>query len=107
MSRDRLYIEHMLDAIEVIEDFLKDVNRKDFMEDKLIQDGVIREIEIIGEAAKRLSDSLKGKYPDIPWKDVCGMRDRLIHDYFGVDLDDVWRTAQEDLGDLKNVLTKC
>jgi len=73
----------------------------------LIVDGVIREIEIIGEAAKRLSDSLKGKYPDIPWKDVCGMRDRLIHDYFGVDLDDVWRTAQEDLGDLKNVLTKC
>jgi uncharacterized protein with HEPN domain len=67
------------------------------METPLLQDGVIRQLEIIGEAAKRLSSGLRRRYPDISWQDMAGMRDKLIHDYFGVDLMTVWLTATEDL----------
>jgi uncharacterized protein with HEPN domain len=74
------------------------------MNDHLIQDGVIRQLEIIGEASKRLSAEIKEKYLEIPWKDITGMRDKLIHDYFGVDLDAVWDTVEKDIPVLKNKL---
>lgn len=67
------------------------------METPLLQDGVIRQLEIIGEAVKRISSDLRSRYPDIPWQDMAGMRDKLIHDYLGVDLMTVWLTATEDL----------
>lgn len=104
MEKDNLYIKHILDAIAVIEKYLKDVNFESFMKNKLIQDGVIRELEIIGEAVKRLSDDFKNFHKNIPWKDMAGMRDKLIHDYFGVDIEAVWQTAKEDLGPLKEIL---
>jgi len=63
----------------------------------LLQDGVIRQLEIIGEATKRLSKSLRQQYAEVPWQDIAGMRDKLIHDYFGVDVDTVWLTATEDV----------
>ncbi len=67
------------------------------MNNNLAQAGVIREIEIIGEATKRLTEEFKGKYPNIPWKKMAGMRDKLIHDYFGVDVDAVWDTVKQDI----------
>jgi uncharacterized protein with HEPN domain len=67
----------------------------------LVQDGVIRQIEIIGEATKRLSKETKENHSDIPWKDIAGMRDKLIHDYFGVDIDAVWDTVKKDIPTLK------
>lgn len=71
------------------------------MADTLVQDGVIRQLEIIGEATKRLSLELREKNSDIPWQDIAGMRDKLIHGYFGVDIEKVWLTAKHDLPGFK------
>ncbi len=72
-----------------------------FMINKLIQDGVLTQLEIIGEATKRLSKEITDRYPKIPWKDIAGMRDKLIHGYFGVDLDEIWLTVKKDIPELK------
>jgi len=98
---DAVYLKHVRDAISRIEEYTKAVGYDDFIKNSLVQDGVIRQLEIIGEAAKRLSTELKNKYPHIPWKDVAGMRDKLIHDYFGVDIDAVWDTVKKDIPILK------
>jgi uncharacterized protein with HEPN domain len=102
MPRDnRVYLRHILDAISKVETYLDGIDRKTFSEQSLIQDGAIRQLEIIGEAVRRLSRDLRDRHPKTAWQDVAGMRDKLIHDYFGVDLDTVWLTAREDLPILK------
>ncbi|MEK9175270.1 MAG: DUF86 domain-containing protein [Patescibacteria group bacterium] len=101
---NNVYLSHILDAIETIEDFCSGKNYEDFKGDKLLQDGLIRELEIIGEAAKHLSEEYKNRISDIPWKDIVGMRDRLIHYYFGVDLEAVWKTVNNDIQRLKTVI---
>lgn len=106
MSKDEtVYIRHILDAIARIERYLAGISYDLFNEDTLVQDGVIRQLEIIGEASKRLSDDTKASYVDIPWKDIAGMRDKLIHDYFGTDIKAVWDTAKDDVPDLKGKLS--
>jgi uncharacterized protein with HEPN domain len=104
LKEDLVYLKHILDAIARIEEYTKGVDYEDFMNKPLVQDGIIRQIEIIGEAVKKLSVQIKEKYPEIPWKDVAGMRDKLIHEYFGVDLDAVWKTVKEDIPFLKEKL---
>jgi uncharacterized protein with HEPN domain len=106
MKDDLVYLKHILDAISRIEGYVQGVEYEEFMANHLIQDGVIRQIEIIGEATKRLSKGIREKYPDIAWKDVAGMRDKLIHDYFGVDIDAVWDTVEKDIPLLKNEIEK-
>lgn len=106
MKDDTVYKKHILDAIEKIEGYVHDVEKDVFMHDFLIQDGVVRELEIIGEAAKSFSPEFKEKTPAIPWREVVGMRNKLIHEYFEVDLDAVWKTVEEDVPFLKNELSK-
>ena len=98
---ETVYLKHILDAIAKIEEYLHEVDQEKFSKTSLIQDGVIRQIEIIGEAAKNISSDLRNKYSHIPWKDIAGMRDRLIHGYFGVDIDAVWTTTKDDIPGLK------
>ena len=105
MKKDnRVYLEHILDAITQIKTYLKDLDYKAFNNSRLIQDAVIRELEIIGEATKNLSENIRKKDPNIPWRDIAGMRDKLIHGYMGVNIDDVWKTANEEVIDLEKQL---
>jgi uncharacterized protein with HEPN domain len=107
MKRDEtVYLQHILDAVTKAESYLLDVDEVAFSQNSLVQDGVIRQIEIIGEATRHLSKELRNKYAYVPWEDIAGMRDKLIHDYFGVDVDKVWLTAIEDLPALKEDVTK-
>ena len=96
------YLKHILDSIQRIEDYTLDTDYDEFMESSLIQAATIREIEIIGEATKNLETSFKAKHRAIPWKKMSGMRDKLIHEYFGVDLDAVWDTIKIDIPPLKD-----
>lgn len=103
---DSVYLRHVLDAVSRIEEYTSQLDYDDFMKNHLRQDGVIRQIEVIGEAVRKLSTELKETYPVMPWKDIAGMRDKLIHGYFGVDLDAVWHTVRKDIPRLKNEVTR-
>ena len=103
-KNDTAYLRHVLDAISRIEEYTQEIEYEEFMENHLIQDGVIRQIEIIGEATKKLSNEIREKYPGIPWSDMAGMRDKLIHGYLGVDMDAVWGTVEDDIPLLKSKL---
>lgn len=98
---DTVYLRHILDAIDQIEEYVAGLDYEGFLRTRLVQDGVIRQLEIIGEATKNLSQVLREQYPNIPWKDIAGMRDKLIHQYFGVDLSAVWETVVIDLPPFK------
>jgi uncharacterized protein with HEPN domain len=102
MQRDEsVYLSHILDSIEQIELYLQGISEAAFQQRNMVQDAVIRQLEIIGEAVKQLSPELCDEHPQIPWSDIARMRDKLIHGYFGVDIDKVWLTTQEDLPLLK------
>jgi uncharacterized protein with HEPN domain len=101
MKEDKPYILHIKDAINKIEIFTKGIDYRKFIENDMIQSAVIRQIEIIGEASNKLGSQLKDAYLEIPWVDIIGMRHKLIHDYFGVDLKKVWGTIKKDLPNLK------
>jgi uncharacterized protein with HEPN domain len=94
---DLVYVRHILDAILRIAEYLQGIDEEAFLQTPLVQDGVIRQLEIIGEATKQISSETRAEHAHIPWKDMAGMRDKLIHDYFGVDLEQVWITAQNDI----------
>jgi uncharacterized protein with HEPN domain len=96
VSRDDLYLRHILDAIQKIERY-SEGGHDELIAESMRHDAVIRQLEIIGEATKRLSPQLLGQHPEVPWRQVAGMRDVLIHDYMGVDLERVWNVVQRDL----------
>ena len=98
------YIDDILIAISDIETFIKDMSYDKFEQDKKTINAVIRSLEILGEATKRIPKPVRQKHPDIPWNKMAGMRDVLIHDYMGVDLMTVWKVARERLPALKPML---
>jgi uncharacterized protein with HEPN domain len=103
---DSLYLGHIRDAIARIESYLNGIGEAEFMNTPLIQDAVMHQIQIIGEAASRLSSSFQAQTGDIPWRDIVGMRNKLVHDYMGVDLEAVWETARRDIPALKTALQR-
>lgn len=104
MKDDIIYIEHILQSIDRIEHYLSGKDHRSFSDDFMTQDAVVRQLEIIGEATKRISKDLWNLNPQVPWSDMAGMRDILIHDYIDVDLDIVWKTASESIVNLKYLL---
>lgn len=101
MKSDRIYLQHIRDAINRIESYVE-VGRDEFMAASHWQDAVIRQLEIIGEAAKNISDATRTAHPDVPWRRIAGMRDVLIHNYMGVDLDAVWEATRKNVPELKS-----
>jgi len=101
-----LYIEDILTSIKKIKRYTAGMSFEDFIRDEKTIDAVIRNLEVVGEAAKNVPEEIRQKYPRIPWKEVAGMRDRLIHAYFGVDLEIVWQTIVSDLPKLESELVK-
>ncbi len=101
MRDHRLYIKDILAAMESIEAFTEGMTLKAFQADDKTASAVMRKLEIIGEAAKQVPDEVRAAYPDIPWKEMAGMRDRLIHSYFGVDYRLVWATVKKRLPQVK------
>ncbi len=103
---DRVYLAHIRDALERICTYTSGMDGEAFLVNRLVQDAVIRQFEIIGEATKNLSESFRGTHPLLPWKDMAGFRDKLIHQYFGVDLATVWRSVVDDVPFLLDVVLK-
>lgn len=106
MRNNKLYVKDILAAIEAIEHFVENCDFEEFKKNDLVASAVVRKFEIIGEAAKNIPGSLLKKYPQIPWKEMAGMRDRLIHFYFGVKYDLVWNTIQQIIPSIKPALEK-
>ena len=103
MKDDHVYLTHIAEAIEKVDAYSAG-GRDEFMQNPMAQDAIIRNFEIIGEATKRISETTKQKRPEIIWRDVAGFRDVLIHDYMGVDLNEVWNIIENHLPALRNAV---
>jgi uncharacterized protein with HEPN domain len=101
-----VYLQDILESIEHIQRFLDGVSEDKFYENVEKQDAVLRRLEIIGEAVKHLPEKIRKNHPGVPWRQIAGMRDIIIHEYFGVTLEMIWIVATEDISDLKENVEK-
>jgi uncharacterized protein with HEPN domain len=102
----KLYIEDILTAVEKIENYTKDMTFDNFCKDCKTIDAVVRNLSVIGEASKNMPEEIKQDHPEIPWEEIIGMRNKVIHEYFGVDEEILWKTAREDLPFFKDKISK-
>ena len=106
MKNDKAYLEHILEAIKTIEGYIGGMEYAEFRNNKMAVDAVIRELAVIGEAANNLSQEFINKNSDLPFRDAIDMRNFLIHEYFGINIQLVWETAKDDLPELKKFIEK-
>jgi len=103
---DTVYLHHILDAIESIENYTKGMSENEFLSNSMAHDAVVRQIEIIGEAARNVSDEFQNKHPNLPWTKMIGIRNKITHEYFNVNYAIVWDTVKDDLPLLKKSIKK-
>lgn len=107
MKKDpKILLLHILESIKNVEDYLVGKTKKDFLEFELLQDAFIRRLEVIGEAVSQIPDDVRHAFPKVPWQEIAGMRNKLIHEYFIVDLDLVWEVVQKDIPQLKKQIAQ-
>lgn len=105
MKDDRLYLSHIVEAIDRILDYAS-TGEANFREDLKTQDAIIRNLQVVGEAVKNVSTETRVTHPEVPWRDIAGMRDRVVHDYFGVSLEIVWDVVANHLPPLRDSVRK-
>ncbi len=107
MIKDPLiFLEHIRESIDLIEQYLENKDKEDFLEKTELQDALVRRLEIIGKATKNIPEDFKQNYPEIPWTEIAGTRDKLTHHYFGINLETVWKIIEGDLPELKEQINK-
>ena len=97
MRRDAQRLLDIVEATAVVARYLQNLNKDHFLAGGLVQDAILRQLTVVGEAAYKISRNLKARHPEIPWHQIAGFRHRLVHDYFGIDLDAVWKIATTEL----------
>ncbi|MBI4980028.1 DUF86 domain-containing protein [Candidatus Woesearchaeota archaeon] len=105
-EKDLIFLKHILESIEKIESYTKNSSKEKFTKQIQLQDAIIRRLEIMGEAAKNITSDFKNKHNSLPWSEMIRTRDKVIHGYFGIDLDIVWDITQKDLPLLKKQIKK-
>jgi uncharacterized protein with HEPN domain len=106
MKKDNtVYLHHILDAIDLIEEYTNEMSENEFLSNSMARDAVVRQIEIIGEAARNISDEYQELHPKVPWGKMIGIRNKIIHEYFNVNFAIVWDTVQDDLPELRKTIT--
>ena len=102
----KLYLDDMLNAITKIGDYIENLTYEEFIQNDMAMDAVLRNLEVFGEAAKGIPEDIKEKYPDIPWRRITGLRNIVIHEYFGVDLENIWKIITENIPEVKPPIMK-
>lgn len=101
MTKDpKIFLGHILESIDRIREYTEGLDEDSFAEDDKVQDAVLRRIQIIGEAVKKLPEELRAAHPQVPWRRITGTRDKVVHDYFGIDIELVWMVAESQLPNL-------
>lgn len=107
MKKDpAVFIEHVMECIGLIEKYTEGKTEEDFFNSTQLQDSIVRRIEVIGEAVKNLPKDFRDSHPEVQWQEIAGMRDILIHGYFGIDLDLTWEVVKTDIPDLKRKISR-